>query len=177
MVLVRRPTAGGAVRHERDTSYALVCGHHALRGNPSRCLYRQFHVSLGRILSAGPGCPKSSYRLSTSTGRSMPDEAVCFLTPVADDLMRGPVKIGGAAQRRWRDGLLQEGTVVEPSVSDDRLALCIRMAWADVFGCRFAVGTLTLQERLLADDLWSKYRPWTPSSLPPVSRGASNPSR
>ena len=174
IAIVRRPTAGGAVRHDQDVSYALACDQQVLRGHPSRSLYRRFHEAL-RTAMEGRG--RTTYALSASSARAVPEDSLCFARPVADDLMRGSVKVAGAAQRRWRDGLLQQGTVAEPELSADRVALCIRTAWAAVFACRFMVESLSLQERMLADELWSKYRPWTPSSWPPVSPGVSNPSR
>lgn len=171
LAIVRRPTAGGAVHHAHDVSYALACGAHVLRGRPSRTLYAAFHDALGRRMSSARG---ARYALSQTAARSLPEQAVCFQQPVADDLMDGPRKVAGAAQRRWRDGLLQQGTVVIDGHSADRVALSIRTAWADLFQTRFAVETLTVQERVLADDLWSKYRPWTPSSWPPAIPSASN---
>lgn len=170
--VVRRPTAGGAVLHQRDVSYALACDRRTLGGMRSRHLYQRFHAALGRALATSEG--QRRYQLSDATEPAVPESSICFQQPVRDDLMVGARKVAGAAQRRWRDGLLQQGTVVEPAVSRDRLALCIRAAWAAVFSCRFIVGMLTVQEHLLVDELWSKYRPWTPSSWPPVSQSALN---
>ncbi|OGX41625.1 MAG: hypothetical protein A3C53_08175 [Omnitrophica WOR_2 bacterium RIFCSPHIGHO2_02_FULL_68_15] len=180
VAVVRRPTAGGAVAHSADVSYALVCDTVRLREHPSRLLYARFHAALGRALAVGcPSCrpPAGGYALSANRAPALPEQARCFEQPVADDLMAGSRKVAGAAQRRWRDGLLQQGTVVASGCSPDRVALSIRTAWAEVFRQRFTVGTLTVQERLLADELWRKYRPWTPSSWPPVIPSASNRSR
>ena len=178
-VVVRRPTGGGAVLHTRDVSYALVCDQRTLRGQPSRFLYRQFHAALGLALGESGCRQRRRHHLLRASGRRqrytmargrqgvaspVPAEALCFQQPVANDLLQGRAKVAGAAQRRWRDGLLQQGTVVEPTLSRDRVALCIRTAWDQVFNCHWTVGALTVQERVLADELWSKYRPWTPSS-------------
>lgn len=167
-VVVRRPTGGGAVLHGGDVSYGLACPSAALRGRPGRLLYRQFHEALGRALAAHH---HRRYAVSDTGTVSDTDvsETICFRHPVADDLMQGTMKVAGAAQRRWRDGLLQQGTVSDPGRSRDRLALGIRMAWATVFDRQFTVGALTVQERVLADELWRKYRPWTPLSWPPAS--------
>ena len=172
--VVRRPTAGGAVHHAEDVSYALACDHRAMRGVRACWFYRQFHAALGKVMGGRGG---RRYALSLSRARSLPEASRCFQSPIANDLMCGRTKIAGAAQRRWRDGFLQQGTVLEPRLSHDRIALCIRMAWANVLEHRFVVDRLTVQERVLTDELWSKYCPWTPSSWPPVFRNASNPSR
>jgi len=173
--VVRRPTAGGAVWHTRDVSYALACNHSALQGHPGRTLYRCFHAALGCALASHRG--RWRYTVSRRGAGTAPQSAICFQQLLAGDLMRGRTKVAGAAQRRWRDGLLQQGTVIEPTFSQDRLALCIRAAWADVFCCRFTVGALTVRERVLADELWSQYRPWTPSSWLPGTPDASSRSR
>ncbi|MBI4227637.1 MAG: hypothetical protein HY600_05160 [Candidatus Omnitrophica bacterium] len=197
VAVVRRPTAGGAVAHADDVSYALVCGAPSLRGRPGRTLYAQFHAALGRALATGRSAGRYALYQAPSShpspapsplqgrGGGMRDERMngeggcaafgfCFRQPVAGDLMLGARKVAGAAQRRWRDGLLQQGTIAADGHSPDRVALSIRTAWADVFQHRFAVDALTVQERVLADELWSKYRPWTPSSWPPVIPSASN---
>ena len=173
VAVVRRPTGGGAVFHCHDVSYALACSAAALRGQPSRRLYQQFHQALGEALAART---HHRYMVRPRGARARPETSRCFQQPVAHDLMSARAKVAGAAQRRWRDGLLQQGTLLVPALSVDRAALGIRTAWADVFHCRFVVGTLTVQERLLTDDLWSTYRPWMRSSSPPVTHGASNPS-
>lgn len=198
LAVVRRPTAGGTVVHDRDVSYAFAAPPSALRGWTSRALYRRFHEALGDAMAAraplhhgvtgytlceadpaeqrGAGTHPAPNRAPVRPS-GQPDTAICFQQPVRDDLLRGSVKVAGAAQRRWRDGLLQQGTVQEPSLSADRLALCIRTAWSAVFDRPFTVGALTVQERVLADELWSKYRPWMLSSWPPDSRRASILSR
>ncbi len=173
--VVQRPTGGGAVHHDRDVSYALACRSEMLGGRPGRLLYEQFHAAL--VATLGQTQSRAAYTLSDRPARAHPQDSVCFQRPIQHDVMRATDKVAGAAQRRWRDGLLQQGTVFEPALSRDRLALCIRTAWAAVFRCRLTVGSLTVQERLLTDELWSKYRPWTPSSWPPGSPSASNPSR
>ncbi len=172
VAIVRRPTGGGAVAHAEDVSYALACGSQPLRGRPSRTLYTQFHAALGQALAART---TGRYVLHTGRTKSVPEQARCFEQPIADDLMLGLRKVAGAAQRRWRDGLLQQGTVAAPGCSPDRVALCIRTAWAEVFRRRFTVDALTAQERVLADELWS--HPWTLSSWPPATPSASNRSR
>lgn len=193
VAVVRRPTAGGTVVHDQDISYAFAAPQSALRGWTGRTLYRRFHEALRDALAAralvhhgGPGytlCDADTPALRPAPAEAsprpsgQPDTAVCFQQPVRDDLLRGPAKVAGAAQRRWRDGLLQQGTVQEPSLSTDRVALCVRMAWSAVFDRSFTVGALTVQERVLADELWSKYRPWMFSSWPPDSRRASILSR
>ncbi len=164
-VVVQRPTAGGAVLHGKDVSYALVLDQSTLKGRSSQSLYAKFHGALAKALP-------DSYDLSTRGGRSVPSSAVCFQAPVINDLMREDLKIAGAAQRRWRNCLLQQGTVQEPSLSRDRIALFIRSAWMRVLGCEFEVRNLTADEHVLADELWSKYRPWKHSSLPRVSQSA-----
>lgn len=120
--VVRRPTGGGLVRHDDDVSYALACLPAQLGGRPARALYGAFHAALGRALGAG-------YRLYQGPARSVPASAVCFRDPVENDLMAGETKVAGAAQRRWRDGFLQQGTVREPRLGAMAIAGAIEAAW------------------------------------------------
>jgi len=107
--LVRRPTGGGIVPHDCDWTYSLAfpAGHpwHALRAIQS---YRAVHewirdsfLKLGIKTSLAPAPNK------TLPGR-------CFEGYEEADLLFGPGKIAGAAQRRTKAGLLIQGSVHSP---------------------------------------------------------------
>lgn len=107
--LVRRPTGGGIVPHDRDWTYSLVfpAGHdwHRLRAIES---YRAVHswlrdafAELGVQTFLAPTPRKSS-------------AGQCFVGYEEADLLLGTSKIAGAAQRRNRLGLLIQGSVQPP---------------------------------------------------------------
>ena len=107
--LVRRPTGGGIVPHDRDWTYSLAfpAGHpwHALRAKES---YRGVHEWV-RAAFARLGV---AVELAPVAIKAFPGQ--CFVgCEEADVLWRGR-KIAGAAQRRTRAGLLIQGSVQSP---------------------------------------------------------------
>ena len=110
-MMTRRPTGGGIVRHGNDLTYCLVVP----RGStwekmPPMQFYALIHQQwafalkeFGVISSLMP-CPKQ-------TKGGIPGD--CFSEPVGQDLMNeiGNQKIGGAAMKRTRLGMLMQGTL------------------------------------------------------------------
>jgi lipoate-protein ligase A len=105
---VRRWTGGGTVDHRSDWTYTLAVppgmGMDGLRGTES---YRCVHGALVEALQ------DEGIAARLSTGDEETGQAACFENPVGHDVM-GPDrrKLAGAGQRRSRDGLLHQGSVV-----------------------------------------------------------------
>jgi len=107
--LIRRPTGGGLVPHERDWTYSVVIPpSHARYGVRAEESYRQLHEWLqaafavcGIPTELAPGCDP------TGPGQ-------CFIGAERHDLLCNGRKIAGAAQRRNRLGLLIQGSVQPP---------------------------------------------------------------
>ena len=116
--LVRRWTGGGIVLHCEDLTYSIVipAGDVAF-GESSISIYEKIHNSLCDGLNASgehsiviggvdPGPIGSATRAAvTANGYN------CFANPVRADVMQNGRKIAGAAQRRTRRGLLQQGSI------------------------------------------------------------------
>jgi lipoate-protein ligase A len=107
--LVRRPTGGGLVPHERDWTYSLVfpAGHfwHRLRAVESyQRLHQWVRAALARMNVAATLSPQSQ--------KEIPGQ--CFAGAEKDDVLWQGHKIAGAAQRRTRRGLLAQGSVQPP---------------------------------------------------------------
>ena len=109
--LTRRPTGGGIVRHGDDLTYCLI----APKGSKGAEMapmdfYAQVHRRWGDALSEQGivnclmPCPKKS-------ANGIPGD--CFSEPVGRDLMNehGTKKLGGAAMKRTRQGVLLQGTL------------------------------------------------------------------
>jgi lipoate-protein ligase A len=104
--LVRRPTGGGLVPHDADWTYSLAFppDHewYALSAIES---YRRVHEWIQVAFS----------RLNVPTELALAPHATgpgqCFAGHEQFDLLRGGIKIAGAAQRRRRDGLLIQGSI------------------------------------------------------------------
>ncbi len=107
---VRRLTGGGAIVHDAELTYSLVVpGKHPLAARRN-LLYQTIHTSLIRVL-ADLGVTATLYQRS---GRPQQKQQplLCFRRRAPGDLLVGPVKIAGSAQRRRRRAVLQHGSLL-----------------------------------------------------------------
>jgi lipoyl(octanoyl) transferase len=113
--LVRRWTGGGIVFHGKDLTYSIVIpASDAAFCESSTSIYEKIHRALvdalaetgERAVVAGVGDPGSCNAAVaiTKTGN-------CFANPVGADVMIDSRKVAGAAQRRTRRGVLQQGSI------------------------------------------------------------------
>jgi lipoate-protein ligase A len=113
--VVRRWTGGGVVFHESDYTYSVIvpASHPWAETTPLES-YRLIHGSLAAALveNGQAGC-----RLA------MPEDLVegpfCFTAPALHDVIRGPVKVAGAGQRRGKLGFLHQGSVQQVRLTPD----------------------------------------------------------
>jgi lipoyl(octanoyl) transferase len=105
--LVRRWTGGGIVFHGTDLTYSIVIPpRNAVFTESSMSIYEKIHRALCDVLvEAGHAA-----LLGTETGINNPGYN-CFANPVRADVLIDGRKIAGAAQRRTRRGLLQQGSI------------------------------------------------------------------
>ncbi len=124
--LVRRWTGGGIVFHGDDLTYSIVIPANDPAFNESSIgIYEKIHRALAdalnlvgeRAVVAGGvdpgGITLSKHAAVNASGYN------CFANPVRADVMIGGRKIAGAAQRRTRRGLLQQGSIQGITVSND----------------------------------------------------------
>ncbi len=116
--LVRRWTGGGTVFHGDDLTYSIVIpGSDPTFDKSSIALYEKIHHGLcdalvktgQRAVVAGgvdPGGLSAGMRATVNASGYN-----CFANPVRADVMMDGRKIAGAAQRRTRRGLLQQGSI------------------------------------------------------------------
>ncbi len=118
--VVRRPTGGREVMHDRELTYAVVA---PVAGPGSlRKLYRAVNEALVRAIAAlgveGAG-------LAAPDGRTPgPDAGACFGAPAAGEVVAGGRKLAGSAQVRMGATLLQHGSLLldRPTIRLDALA-------------------------------------------------------
>jgi lipoyl(octanoyl) transferase len=116
--LVRRWTGGGIVFHGDDLTYSIVVpASDSVFDESSIAIYEKIHCALCEALNrigthavvAGgvdPGGFSAAQRaVVNGSGYN------CFANPVRADVMMDGQKIAGAAQRRTRRGLLQQGSI------------------------------------------------------------------
>ncbi len=118
--LVRRPTGGGLVDHRDDWTYALVLPRgHALEAARALDSYRAVHAALAEALRAcgqeaalKERCEKPAEGEAGCSAAAGP--GVCFTRPELFDVIEpaGGRKIAGAAQKRTKDGLLFQGSIL-----------------------------------------------------------------
>lgn len=134
--LVRRPTGGGLVDHRDDWTYALVIPRgHALETARAVESYRAIHSAIAEALRAcgqpavlKDRCDDTPCSLEAESGSPLPAPGsklptVCFTRPELYDVIHPDTgaKIAGAAQKRTKEGLLFQGSVLRasaPGVSD-----------------------------------------------------------
>lgn len=116
--LIRRWTGGGIVFHGEDLTYSIVIpSSNPAFGQPSMGIYERIHRALAESLNGigeqavvagdgNPGALSGAMRAGiNAAGYS------CFANPVRADVIIDGRKIAGAAQRRTRGGLLQQGSI------------------------------------------------------------------
>jgi lipoate-protein ligase A len=146
---VRRYTGGGLVDHARDVTYTLVLP----RAHPWMKLsapesYCHVHRGVQAVL-ATCGIASDLTRVAPAV-----ESDACFQKPVRFDIVAGASKLSGAAQRRTREGLLHQGSILLPEPARNP---ALRDAFAHAFAARLELaitpGDLTAAETARAVDL------------------------
>jgi lipoyl(octanoyl) transferase len=124
--LVRRWTGGGIVFHGDDLTYSIVIpAKDPVFDESSIAIYEKIHRALCKALnkigkqavvagSVNPGGVVVGMRAAVSASGYN-----CFANPVRADVMMHGRKIAGAAQRRTRRGLLQQGSIQGVTMNPD----------------------------------------------------------
>lgn len=113
-VLCRRPTGGGIVDHTNDWTYSLIIPPtHSLYKEKACKTYKQIHQAIAETLKR-QGIDtdlEGSSNNCSGTG-------TCFEKPSpADVIIKGTdIKIAGAAQKRTREGLLTQGSILKDNL-------------------------------------------------------------
>lgn len=132
--VVRRPSGGGAIVHDRELTYAMAVPDGVAWARHRDQLYRRVHQALVEVLSdwgipaslygtSGPAASdargtvrqKSPGRGEDGTSAAGPDERtpfLCFQRRAPGDVVVGDQKLAGSAQRRLRGAVLQHGSVI-----------------------------------------------------------------
>jgi lipoate-protein ligase A len=111
--VVRRPTGGRAVLHDRELTYSVAVPDGVL--GPPRAAYS----AVNRALVAGLRRLGVDASTQGETGRRapLPSLAPCFAEPVEGEVVAGGRKLVGSAQRRLDGVILQHGSL---PVEDDQ---------------------------------------------------------
>lgn len=115
---VRRPTGGGLVDHRGDLTYTLLLPkvHPLVRSSRAESYRRIHEIIYLALTSAGV----ASHLVTEESGGGL----ACFAHPVPGDIIipSSRQKIAGSAQRRSRQGLLHQGSILAPALTPQILA-------------------------------------------------------
>jgi len=141
--VVKRPTGGGVVYHDRDLTYTVIVpATHWIAGLDRVESYRVFHKAVVRALSVfGLKCnlvDKEQPKVDRATMQ-------CFVTPTKYDVLCSNIepgkfiKVGGSAQRRTKNGILHQGSISLAPVNNDdkRLKKELKKAFEEEFNLSF----------------------------------------
>ncbi len=114
--ICRRPTGGGIVSHLEDWTYSLVIpSSHPFSQEEPNATYKGVHEMILAALSS-QGVEATVNRKEASNH----NPGVCFnKAELFDILLKNlPTKVAGAAQKRTKSGLLFQGSIWRPTVSN-----------------------------------------------------------
>lgn len=124
IAVVRRPTGGRAVLHERDLTYAVVLPADDPRIPPTVPGTYQVVAEALRDALLALGARDVAVAARRATAGADP---ACFAAAARAELLLGGRKVAGSAQRRGRRAVLQHGSILlDPDPG--RLAACLRGA-------------------------------------------------
>jgi len=105
--VVRRPTGGRAVLHDRELTYAVIVPARALGGA------REAYVRINQALADGLRHLGAPVDVVARQGRALaPDAGPCFQVPAAGEVVARGRKLVGSAQARVGGALLQHGSIL-----------------------------------------------------------------
>ena len=129
IAVVRRPTGGRAVLHDREVTYSVVVGGRRLPGSvveTYRRLAEGLVLGLRALGAEAVLAPEKAARERAARERATPEGSgqalgACFEVPSSYEIIVGGRKVVGSAQVRRKGVILQHGSI--PLVLDaDRLA-------------------------------------------------------
>ena len=111
--LARRWTGGGIVFHGDDLTYSIVIpATEPAFSKSSRSIYERIHNALcDALVSEGRDAVVAAVADRDSGVSDADYNGHCFANPVRADVLSNGRKVAGAAQRRTRRGLLQQGSI------------------------------------------------------------------
>ena len=109
--LIRRPTGGGFVLHDQELTFSLVFNRQDLRARAQHQAVEYFRVIATCLQKAllSLGVPVS---LEENVFSGKDNNFFCFNNPTKYDLLVDGKKVCGSAQRRYRDTILQQGSLI-----------------------------------------------------------------
>jgi lipoate-protein ligase A len=127
--VVRRPTGGRAILHNHDLTYSFsIKTNHGLFSKGLIDSYKKISIALGSALSKIGLSPELKLlreaRNPSATRHSR--SPLCFQSTSFGEITINNKKVVGSAQKRWTDGLLQQGSIPF-TINKDELVRIFRL--------------------------------------------------
>ncbi len=180
--VVRRPTGGRAILHDKELTYSFSAK--TDEGPFSGSLLDSYgKISRAFALAFLKAGIQAYTRAKRERGKVLAGSPLCFRSSSFGEILIDNRKVVGSAQKRWRDGLLQQGSIpyryneerlrgvfgvekiaelrkymialeeVLPGLEEDGFKEKIREAFEETFGISFLSSPPSLRESLLALEL------------------------
>ncbi len=107
--VVRRPTGGRAIFHGDELTYSFSSSSAGAFSKGLLDSYRRLSEAL-KAAFAAIGLPLSM-KMERESARNLTRSPLCFESTSYGELSFRGIKIVGSAQKRWKDGLLQQGSI------------------------------------------------------------------
>jgi lipoyl(octanoyl) transferase len=108
--VVRRPTGGGALLHDQEVTYAIVLPRRHALYRQAGAMYAVVHAAILDLLAEQGIAARRRGDSEPREGRPRP--FLCFADRDPEDVVSGPTKLVGSAQRRRSGAVLQHGSVL-----------------------------------------------------------------
>ncbi len=168
--LIRRPTGGGFVLHDQEFTFSVIFSRQDLRDQHQAVEYFRVIATCIRKALLLLGTTAS---LAENEFNGKDNHFFCFNNPTKYDLLIAGKKVCGSAQRRYRDIILQQGSlilstpgdpaywqqasgleeVLRQKISLAQISTAFQQSFASELKLNFVPGNLTAAELLLARQL------------------------
>lgn len=178
---VRRPTGGRAILHDNELTYSFSSTNEGFFSCSLLDTYRQLSHAFKRAFEK-TGL-QVEIKNERETGRNLVRSPLCFKTASYGEIIFQGKKLIGSAQKRWRSGFLQQGSVpytidektmekvfrtrpdddledgltglrsIAPGTEPEVFKGAVRLSFEETFNMVFIPSTLSPEELLLAREL------------------------
>ncbi len=179
--VVRRPTGGRAILHYDELTYSFSSASNGTFSGGLLDSYMQLGVALKSALEV-LGLPLAM-KTERERGQNLARSPLCFGSTSYGEITFKGRKLVGSAQKRWKDGFLQQGSVpysidgenmkrifahgssgnsnssimglreVIACLDTERLKEAVRLAFEDAFRIKLTTSALSPEELLLAREV------------------------
>jgi lipoate-protein ligase A len=180
--VVRRPTGGRAILHGDELTYSFSAK--TDRGPFSRGLLDSYkRISMAFIIAFRKIGVRAGQKNEREKGRVLSRSPLCFQSSSYGEILIENKKLVGSAQKRWNDGLLQQGSIpyisqekklegifgaektaylrdcmkalkdIVPLLDENAFRRAVASSFKEAFGVRLLLSAPSKEESLLAEEL------------------------